>query len=274
MRNIALTVAYDGTDYCGWQKQKQTQEHSQKGREQHTEQKTIQETIEDALEKMQSKRAPAEHIHLTGSGRTDSGVHAAGQVANFYSNIESIAAENYRLALNSLLPQDIRIMASEEVPENFHARFSAKMRTYKYFFITGRNAYPTESRFALPLFYEPDITVLNEYCKCFLGEKDFALFTKAGDRSKSTCRFVRACGFHYEEGRFGKQLVFEVSANAFLWNMVRSMTGTVLYYEKLHTSISDFESMFKDSADTKRDLRKKAGPTLSPQGLFLWKIEF
>ena len=118
MRNILLTISYDGTNFCGWQKQDG--------------QRTVQGEIEKVLEIVHKSQ-----IDLHGSGRTDSGVHAAAQAATFFSPIDSIPVENYPLALNSYLPKDIRIMSARVVDNSFHARFSATKRTYRYFLHCG-----------------------------------------------------------------------------------------------------------------------------------------
>ncbi|WP_296333638.1 tRNA pseudouridine synthase A, partial [uncultured Treponema sp.] len=146
MRNILLTVSYDGTDFCGWQRQ----DKSDGGRPV----RTVQGEIEKALEKIHK-----EHVNLTGSGRTDSGVHAFAQAANFYSPIDSIPVEKYIPAINAFLPDDIRIVGSSEVAQDFSSRFSATSRTYRYFIHTG-NPFASEMRFVWPIHHKPDITVL------------------------------------------------------------------------------------------------------------------
>ena len=124
MNNILLIISYDGTDFSGWQRQDKSA-HGKPVR-------TVQGEIEKALEKLLKQP-----ISLTGSGRTDAGVHAYGQVANFYSPIDSIPTDNYVMALNSMLPQDIRIRSAQKVEESFHSRFSAVSRTYRYFLSPG-----------------------------------------------------------------------------------------------------------------------------------------
>jgi len=154
-RNIKLIAAYDGTDFCGWQRQES--------------ERTVQGVIEDALEKMHGHP-----VNLTGSGRTDSGVHAVGQAANFYTDIESIPADRFAPALNSSLPQEIRVLASCEADKEFHARFSAKARIYRYQFMC-RPLLPHESRYNLHLRRFPRLELLNEYGRLLL-EKQTALF--------------------------------------------------------------------------------------------------
>ncbi|GHV86562.1 tRNA pseudouridine synthase A [Spirochaetia bacterium] len=248
MRNIKILVTYDGTDFHGWQRQ------TTKG----AAIRTVQGEIEAALEKIHKHPAA-----LTGSGRTDAGVHARGQRAHFYTDIKGMPADRFVPALNSLLPPDVRIMAAEEAPETFHARFDARSRTYRYFFIT-RPMLPTESRYALWLRRRPDILQLNDYCRFFLGEFDCTVFASPGDKSLSRTRYIYGASFFVE----GEKLVFEIRANAFLWKMVRSIAGTLLFYEEQGLDPAAFGGIVTSA---KREL---AGPTLPPQGLFLWDINY
>lgn len=253
MRNILLTVSYDGTDFCGWQRQ----DASDKGKPV----RTVQGEIEKALEKIHKQK-----INLVGSGRTDSGVHAFAQAANFFSPIDSIPEEKYVVALNSFLPSDIRIMDSREVPSDFSARFSATSRTYRYFFHTG-NPFANQMRFVWPIYRKPDLEILNKMASFLKGETDCASFTAAGDQSLSTCRYIDDAHFYFDE-KNPEILVFEITANAFLWKMVRSLAGTFIFFEKSGKS----PEYFKEVLDAKD--RSKAGPTAPPTGLFLYKISF
>jgi tRNA pseudouridine38-40 synthase len=245
-RNIKLIVSYDGSSYCGWQRQKN---HN-----------SVQGEIEAALEKIHGHPVP-----LAGSGRTDSGVHAAGQVANFYSSIKrSMDPRRFRPALNSLLPHSIRILEAEEAPLRFHARFDAKSRIYRYFFIPPREAAPQEKQFALTLKKQPDISLLNAYARLFRGEFDCTVFAVPRDLSRSRNRYIYNAYFFME----GAKLVFEIRANAFLWKMVRSVAGTMIFYEARNVQPEEFRRVINSG---KREL---AGPTLPPDGLFLWRIEY
>jgi len=245
VRTVKLLTAYDGTDFCGWQRQ---------GGE-----RTVQAVIEAALEQMH--RHP---VALAGSGRTDSGVHAAGQVASFRTDIESIMPSRFVPALNGLLPQDVRILEAAEAAADFHARFDTRMRTYRYYYICGRQALPHEGRFALQLWRSPRVDLLNAYCRLLLGERDCSVFAGSGDSSKSRSRYIFNAVFFAEGGR----LVFEISANAFLWKMVRSIAGTFLHYEERGAPPELLRDII---ASGRRDL---AGPTLPPRGLFLWKVDY
>jgi len=245
LRNIRLLVAYDGTDFLGWQRQADA--------------RTVQGEIERALEKMH--KTP---VTLTGSGRTDSGVHAAGQVANFYTSIQSIEAERFVPALNGLLPRDVRILDARQVHSDFHARFDARLRTYRYFCITRPTAAPWELRYAWHLRHPPDIQRLNEYARLFRGEMDCSTFAIPSDKSKSRSRYIAGARFFIE----GERLVFEISANAFLWRMVRSVTGTLLHCEENAVSPAALREIIAAGNHA------LAGPTAPPEGLFLWKIDY
>lgn len=252
MANILLTISYDGTDFCGWQRQ----DKSAGGKPV----RTVQGEIETALEKMFRTK-----INLYGSGRTDSGVHATAQAANFTSPVESIPPKNYVRALNGFLPRDIRIMQAAEVPEFFNSRFSATSRTYRYFIQAGTVPQARDSRYVWCIPNRPDANVLNSMCACLSGETDCATFSAAGDQSISTRRYIDRARFFYEKEDL---LVFEIEANAFLWKMVRSLTGTLIQCEQKGLGAQDFRNIL-ESCD-----RSKAGMTAPPDGLFLWKISF
>ncbi|MDR1363404.1 MAG: tRNA pseudouridine(38-40) synthase TruA [Spirochaetaceae bacterium] len=248
-RNIKLTIAYDGTDFSGWQRQANA--------------RSVQAVIEDALLKIHK-----EHTTLNAAGRTDAGVHAAGQTANFYSPIKRMSAQSYVPALNRILPCDARILSAEEAPENFHARFDAVLRRYRYHFICGRQALPHERRYALQLFHHPDIRLLNEYARLLHGEMDCSFFASPSDsvlqKGGSARRFIKQAYFTAS----ADNLIFEISANAFLWKMARSIAGTLIFFETRRLSPDAFKELLF-SGD-----HKKAGPTAPPQGLFLWNVEY
>ncbi|MDR2489858.1 MAG: tRNA pseudouridine(38-40) synthase TruA [Spirochaetaceae bacterium] len=261
MRNIKLTLAYDGTDFSGWQTQTKA---GADRRAAATTQRTVQGVVEAALAKLH--KAP---VTMYGAGRTDAGVHAAAQAANFFTTIDGMAAERFVPALNGFLPPDVRVTGAVAVPDSFHARFDAKNRSYRYFIICGRPALPHESRYALVLRRTPDIRLLNDYCRRIHGEFDCSLFASSKDGvlkrgSGSRFRRIQQCYFAFHNDR----LVFYVSANAFFWKMVRSMLGTLLFYEERRTPPADF------SAILHRGSRPEAGTTAPPHGLFLWNVEY
>ena len=253
MRNILLTVSYDGTDFCGWQRQ----DKSDLGKPV----RTVQGEIESALEKLHKQP-----VKLTGSGRTDSGVHAFAQAANFFSPIDSIPAERYIPALNAFLPDDIRIVGSREVPQDFSSRFSATSRTYRYFIHTG-NPFASEMRYVWPIHHKPDLEKLNKMASYLRGELDCATFAAAGDASLSTFRYIEDAHF-YVEPKNPEVIVFEITANAFLWKMVRTLTGTLVMLDRDKKPLDSMEKILA-ACD-----RTKAGVTAPPTGLFLYEIKF
>ena len=258
MRNILLTISYDGTDFCGWQRQDDAVSGGEAER-------TVQGEIEKALEKIHKEKTT-----LYGSGRTDSGVHAVGQAANFYSPVDSMPAENYVRALNAFLPSDVRIMAACEVPEDFSARKSATSRVYRYFISFGDTTAADNMRFTwLVKNYTPNLDRLNKYCECMRGELDCSSFAASGDDSVSNNRYIDDAKFFMQKDRWGNDLlVFQIEANAFLWKMVRTLTGTLVNLDKTNAA----EDSMKKILEAKD--RKVAGVTAPPTGLFLYEIKF
>ncbi len=250
LRTILLRISYDGTHFNGWQKQ------LNKGIESF---RTVQGEIEKALAVIHKHP-----VALFGSGRTDSGVHARGQAAHFQTDIYRMEAERFIPALNSLLPRDIRITESQEVHNTFHARFSSKARTYRYFLLCRNTAFAHELPYCWHIHRTPSLTRLNEMAAVLNGEQDFTVFAAAGDKSESKSRCVYQAHFFWQE----PYLVFEITANAFLWRMVRSITGTLLEFEQQHKNADDIKQILQ----TKN--RQLAGMTAPPQGLFLWSIAY
>lgn len=249
-RNILLRISYDGTHFHGWQKQ------LHHGKEAF---RTVQGEIERALSVLHKHP-----VELAGSGRTDAGVHACGQAAHFFTDIARIKPESFVPALNSLLPHDVRIMEAHQVSPLLHARFSAHSRTYRYFIRCGATAFAHERSYCWHIRREPDIELLNQMASVLSGELDCTTFAAAGDQSPSKSRFIHRAFFFYD----GRYLVFEISANAFLWRMVRSITGTLLHCEQEKQTKADFEQIVLSKN------RKFAGETAPPQGLFLWSIQY
>ncbi|MGL1890247.1 MAG: tRNA pseudouridine(38-40) synthase TruA [Spirochaetaceae bacterium] len=245
MRNIRLDIAYDGKNYCGWQIQPN--------------ETTVQGVIEDALSKMHKK-----HVDIIGSGRTDSGVHADMQVVNFLSDIDSIPAENYRKAINSLLPLDIRITSSKEVDLTFHSRFLAYRRTYKYYLKLGSVGHPRYRDFCYLVRKPLDLKLLNELARELIGEHDFTTFAAAGDQAPTKIRTIYSAIF-YPEGEF---IVFKICGNAFLQRMVRSVTGTLLDMAWKNQTPQQLKKIL-ESKD-----RSLVGTTAPARGLFLNKVEY
>ncbi len=258
MTNVLLLISYDGTDFAGWQRQDKYIE----GDDSSKERRTVQGEIEKALFKMLKT-----HVALHGSGRTDSGVHAIKQAANFLYFKDNIPEKNYARALNGLLPKDIRINGVSFVPESFSARFSATSRIYRYFIQTEKPPLATESRYRWFIPYRPNIETLNKMCSCLKGELDCASFASSGDSSLSTCRYIEKAYFSWSEEN-PNLLVFQIEANAFLWKMVRTIVGTLIQCERKGLNEEDFRLIIEN-----RD-RKKSGLTAPPSGLFLWEVKF
>lgn len=249
-KNVLLSISYDGTDFCGWQRQEKD--------------RSVQGDVEAALQKLFSKK-----IDLQGSGRTDSGVHAKDQAATFLCPIDSIPEENIPKALNNFLPVDVRINKAKFVPEDFSARFSATSRVYRYFILPKQIPVAASGRYLWQINHIPNLENLNQMAKALRGETDCKTFAGAGDASLSTKRYLEEAFFFEEEDAFGqKLLVFQIEANAFLYRMVRSLTGTLIDFDKNKKRFEDFEKALK-ACD-----RKMAGPTAPPTGLFLWQVKF
>jgi len=244
-RSVKLTVAYDGTGFSGWQRQKGD--------------RSVQAEIEKALERMHGHP-----VALTGSGRTDAGVHARAQAASFVTDIDSIPIPKFVPALNSLIPEDIRVTAAEQAEPGFNARFDARARTYRYFMIPGGRALPDQRLYAWDLRHWPDIGRLNAMAACLRGEIDFSAFCVPRDESLSRFRYLRNAAFFME----GERLVFEISANAFLWRMVRSLTGSLISFDAKGYPVGYFKEVL-ESKD-----RRRSGETAPARGLFLWRVEY
>ena len=244
---VKLLVSYDGTAYCGWQTQKNGL--------------SIQQVLEETLEKI-----TGEKIKITGSGRTDAGVHAKGQTASFETNC-TIPPEKYLKALNSLLPNDIRVIKSQKASEDFDARKSAKRKTYAYTFYLGETENPLVDRYALFLEKTPDISLMQECLDLILGEKDFKCFKASGSGAKTTVRTIYSASVTEEKGNPTK-LVLRVTGNGFLYNMVRTLSGTVLDYAYKKKDKSNIEEMLKTGN------RKLCGKTLPAKGLCLESVEY
>jgi tRNA pseudouridine38-40 synthase len=249
VRAIKLVLAYDGSDFSGWQRQKN-------GR-------SVQEELEKALAKMHGHE-----IRVTGAGRTDAGVHAMGQVAGFYTDIRSIPADRFVPALNKLMPRDVRVLSSEEAPPDFHARFDASLRRYRYFLVCGSTPDPFALRYAHCIPYYPRVAVLNAAAAVVLGEHDFSTFASAQDKSESRSRHISESVFFFEGGR----LVYQVAGNAFLWRQVRSLVGSFLEIERSAENPAQGEALMRELLES-RD-RGRAGATAPACGLFLWNVEY
>lgn len=244
MKNIKLTIEYEGTNYGGWQSQDNVV--------------TIQETIENAI-----KTLTKEEIKLNGSGRTDSKVHALEQVANFKTN-SNIPGERYKYALKHLLPEDITILESEEVDMDFHARFSAKRKRYRYRVLNSELPRALYRNFSYHVPYPIDMDKMIRASKDLIGTHDFVSFMAARSVVKSTIRTIYGIDICKENDI----IEFVVEGNSFLRNMVRIIVGTLLTIglDRLD------EKSIPDIINGKN--RDEAGRTAPAQGLFLEKVYY
>ncbi|KXG74750.1 tRNA pseudouridine(38-40) synthase TruA [Thermotalea metallivorans] len=242
MKNVKLTIEYDGTGFHGWQRQEK--------------ERTVQEEIEKALSKIIKKK-----IVVHGSGRTDAGVHAMGQVANFVETF-SIPVEKIPLAANALLPDDVAIKEAVEVDMKFHARYSATGKKYIYKIYNSSLRSPLYRNYA---YFVPNVLhmeAIKEASKFFWGEHDFYAFMASGSNVKDTVRRIDSLHVYRE----GEIMTIEVAGNGFLYNMVRIIAGTLVDVGKGKILSKDIPQIIL-SKD-----RTRAGHTAPPQGLYLAEV--
>ena len=244
VRNIKLVIAYEGTAYSGWQTQ--------------LNKATVQETIENAISTVMKQK-----IALTGSGRTDSGVHAYGQVANFKADTK-IPEEKIKIALNANLPPDIRILDSVDVSPDFNSRFDALDKTYMYQIYNDSVANPFYSRYSCFVPQSLYIDKMEEALKLIVGTHDFKGFMASGSQSKTTERTV----YDAKLLKKGNLIKIYINGNGFLYNMVRISAGTLIDIGKGLKDISCIEKALTDKD------RTVLGQTAKPEGLFLLKVNY
>jgi tRNA pseudouridine38-40 synthase len=207
MRTFKLVLQYDGTDYVGWQRQ--------------AEGISIQGLLEDALEPIEGK-----HVTVHGAGRTDAGVHAAGQVASFRLNA-SIEPATLARALNAVLPLDVRVAAADEMPGEFHARFSATGKIYDYQIVNAPFASPFVRRYVWHVIPRLDRAAMADAAAAIVGEHDFSAFQGSGSVVHTTVRAVRTIEWR-GSGAAGDPLVMRIEGDGFLRHMVRNIAGTLV----------------------------------------------
>jgi len=245
MRNIKLLIEYDGANYLGWQVQATGQ--------------TIQGIIEDKL-----ARLTGEVVHLVGSGRTDSGVHALNQVASFKTG-SRMEVRAMQKALNSLLPSDIAIKQVEEAEEGFHARKVAKSKIYEYRILNREIRSPFDRGYVWHISRRLDLREMKKATLHLIGEHDFSSFRSTGTPTRTQVRKVERA--EWRRSRSGL-IRFEIEANGFLKQMVRAIVGTLVEVGKGKVSADGFQKILA-SKD-----RKKAGPTAPAHGLFLIEVKY
>jgi tRNA pseudouridine38-40 synthase len=249
MRHFKLTIAYDGTDFHGWQ--------MQSGKP------TIQGEIVGVL-----RRITQENVQLHGAGRTDAGVHALGQVASFRTQ-SALSAPEFQRALNALLPPAIRIVGSEEVGPDFHARWSALGKIYRYRLYRGKVVPPALWRYVLHYPFPLNEDAMRIAASRFVGPHDFAAFAAStgsedDDKERSTVREIYASEISRSDD--GEELVYTVRGRSFLRYMVRKMVGTLLDVGRGRLVPDDILRLYQ-----LRD-RSKSGPTVPPQGLCMVEV--
>ena len=245
MRNIKLVIEYDGKDFNGWQKQPNKL--------------NIQGTIEKAIE-----RITGEEVELNSSGRTDSGVHALNQVANFKTN-SNLEIEKWPFALNSNLKKSIIIKSAEEVDERFHSRLSCKRKTYRYVINNSKFGTAIYRNLETHIPQKLNIEDMQKAVKYFEGEHDFKAFKASGTSSKSSVRTI----YKAEVIQMPDDKIYiELTGNGFLYNMVRIISGTLV-----DVGLGKIKpEEISDIIDSKK--RENAGKTLPPQGLYLLNVEY
>ncbi len=244
MKNISLTIQYLGTGYCGFQRQKNGL--------------SIQQVLEDVIFETTSEK-----INLIPSGRTDAGVHALGQVANFLYN-GSIPTDRLKIVLNRHLPKDIRIAEAEERAIDFNARKSAKKKTYLYKIFTGETMSVFDEDRMLHYPRPLDFNLLNKCAMELVGEHNFSAYVASGASNTTTVRTIYSATFKQN----GEYIYFHITGNGFLYNMVRILVGTML---EVGTHKRTFESFAKSLLGGKRS---DVGRTAKACGLYLESVEY
>lgn len=244
MKNVKLTIEYDGTNYHGWQVQSNA--------------KTVQGTVERAIHGL-----TGEEITITGSSRTDQGVHAYGQVANFLTH-SNIPQDRFSYALNRMLPEDIVIKKSEEVSLDFHARYCSKGKKYRYLIYNSSFPSAIFRNRSYHVSHHLDMEEMEKSISFFKGTHDFSAFRSTGSSVKTSVRTI----FDVNLTRAEDNIWFEVSGDGFLYNMVRIMVGTIVDVGMGRIKSKDIPRIIESLE------RKKAGRTAPPQGLYLVEVYY
>ena len=241
---IAASVEYDGQSFCGWQRQ--------------TDVPNIQILIEVALSSIAQSK-----ITITAAGRTDSGVHALGQIIHFDTNvIRPISA--WVKGVNSLLPLSIRIMWAQEVPDKFHSRYSVILREYQYLLINSSINSAIFNAYAGWNFYSLNYNFVHQACMNFIGEHDFSSFRSSECQAASPVRQI----YSFDVNQFAEDYIFTIRANGFLHHQIRNMIGAIIIVGR-ELKNPDFINLLLSQKD-----RSKAPPTFMPNGLYLTNIKY
>ena len=245
MVNIKLVLEYDGTNYHGWQFQPVVP--------------TIQGEVQRALKKILKKE-----VTVISAGRTDAGVHAKGQVANFKTSNLPLSPMQLLFALNSVLPQDIRVKDVKKVPEKFHAQKSACYKIYQYLIYNDAICRPWFRNFTWWISHPLDCELMREAAKKLIGRHDFSSFQNQGSPSESTVRTVEKIKIFKRKSL----ICIFIKADGFLYKMVRNIVGTLVEVGRGKLSPSKMR-LILEAKD-----RREAGPTAPPQGLYLWRVGY
>ena len=251
MRNIKLTLEYDGTNYSGWQ----IQNRRAKGKLQN---KTIQQTLEQALSQILQEK-----VRIIASGRTDAGVHALGQVANFKTK-SKLNCQNIQSGLNSVLPCDIRIQQAEDARSDFHARFSARSKLYRYSIVNHSFISPHLHRFCYLVKYPLDVGKMRRGARYLLGRHNFRSFQAMDKRQRDSVRTIKRFDI-----RRNKNLIYiDIEADGFLYRMVRNIVGTLLEVSRGRLKPKEIKEILKAKN------RIYAGPCAQAKGLCLMDVRY
>lgn len=266
MRNIKLEIEYDGTNYRGWQVQNNRRAGGARRRS-----KTIQQAIEKALRKILQEK-----IRLIGAGRTDAGVHANGQVANFKTH-SRIALEKLHQGLNALLPQDIAVITASEAKESFHSRFNAGAKIYRYVILNSPQRSAILRNYAYYCRYPLDVKLMRQEAGCLRGRRDFKAFCASGGSAKNTVRAIKRISIKKLPYRLSpityhlnasSVIIIDIEADGFLYNMARNIAGTLIEIGRGKFPRGSLRRILL-SCD-----RRLAGPTAPAQGLCLVKVKY
>ena len=244
-----LKIAYDGTAYAGWQRQKNAL--------------SVQECLENAV-----KTALKADVHITGSGRTDAGVHAAGQVCHFDLENASVPPEKMPDCLNRFLPPDIRALAGWTAGDGFDSNRSAKRKTYCYSLYVSEREMPLKERFAVRIDNAPALEKLQAAAQLFEGEHDYKAFCASGSSVKTTVRTVYEVRVEETQSFGGRDLKIYVTGNGFLYNMVRTMVGSLLDLAEGKRTAVSLQQAYETGA------RNLLGKTMPAKGLTLMQVDY